>query len=476
MRKIFSTTGKFHWLTDASGEPVKGEWPAWDVAVDAKYELRPAPHQPLVLDICGWELFASSQCTYRLVLDNGVVLTGRAGGGGTFGPGEPPRERKVRMFDVDQRQMELHPNEATDVAPQIDSAIFGIVSSRPFGIGHGFASPSKPFTYTQNPKTLKRLTTEASRLRHGGLEVTVVGTSRYWRKLVDTRMIQHRSIVGVRPEGGGLLPWKDLYDFTYLLTNFLGWLNHCAAPVFHVKGYRGGRLVYRGYDLHPHATVQRDSFSWFPEGGVRGGIEAQGDVYAELMQDLLDGFATVWEESRKNRGTFHIALQLLRGESKGGPQSAPSVGYLRDTFTACAILERMLTGKSDESGRQAQIARCLEAIEVEDRLPGLQREQLDFAVRERPQMWWAKKQQRVVEDERAQATMSRPLANVDNWLLHLEDPQNAQRLLDLGTPVQQYLVNVSIWLADLMLMKIVGYNGWYFSRLSMEAEKVPWVP
>ena len=179
MHKIFSTTGKFHWLTDASGEPIKGEWSAWDVAVDAKYEMRPAPHQPLVLDIRGWELVASPQCTYRLVLDNGVVLTGRASGGGTFGTGEPPRERKVRMFDVDQRQLELNPNDATDEKPEIDSAIFGIVSSRPFGIGHGFASPSKPFTYTRNPKVLKTLTTEASRLRHGGLEVTVVGTSRY---------------------------------------------------------------------------------------------------------------------------------------------------------------------------------------------------------------------------------------------------------------------------------------------------------
>ena len=28
--------------------------------------------------------------------------------------------------------------------------------------------------------------------------------------------------------------------------------------------------------------------------------------------------------------------------------------------------------------------------------------------------------------------------------------------------------------ADLMLMKVVGYNGWYFNRLSMIAEKVPW--
>lgn len=70
--------------------------------------------------------------------------------------------------------------------------------------------------------------------------------------------------------------------------------------------------------------------------------------------------------------------------------------------------------------------------------------------------------------------MSRPLANVENWLLHLDEPSNAERLLDLGTPVQQYMLEVSVWLADLMLMRMVDYNGWYFNRLSLDAEKVPW--
>ena len=475
MHKIFSTTGKLHWVTDARGEPVKNQWPAWDVVVEARYELRPSPHQPLVLDIYGCELHASSQCTYRLVLDNGVVLTGRASGG-TFGSSERPKVRKIQMFDVDKGQMEFHPTDATDVTPEIDSAVFSIVSSPPLGIGNGFAYPSRPFTYTRNPDDLKTWTTEALRLRHGGLEVTVVGTSDYWRKLVDPRTIRHESIVGVRREGGGPLPWRDLDDFTCLLSNFLGWLNHCAAPVFHIKGYRQGRFVYRGYDLHPHATVQRDSFSWFPWRGVKDGdgTEAQGDIYANLMQGLIDGFAKAWDENRKNKGTFHIALQLLRGGTKGGPRSRPSIGYLRDAFMACAILERMLTGKSSESGRQAQIARCLKEIGVEDRLPALEKEELDFAVRERPHLWWAVKQKRILEDERTRATMSRPLANIENWLLHLDDPQNSKMLLGLGTPVQRYMVEVSIWLADLMLMKVVGYNGWYFNRLSMEAEKVPW--
>ena len=275
-----------------------------------------------------------------------------------------------------------------------------------------------------------------------------------------------------------MLSWDDLNDLTQLLSNLLGWLNHCAVPVFHIKGYRRGRLVYRAYDLHPHATVQRDAFSWFPAHGVKepDGQGLRRDAYANLLQGLLNGFAKVLDDNRANKGTLHIALQLLRGGDKGGPRSRPSVTYLRDAFTACAILERMLTGKSDKSGRPAQIARCLKEVGVEDKLPGLDKENLDFAVSKHPELWWARTKKRVVEEEKERATMSRPLANFENWLLHLDDPSNVERLLGLGTPVQQYMVEVSIWLADLMLMKVAGYNGWYFNRLSMQAEKVPWTP
>ena len=294
--------------------------------------------------------------------------------------------------------------------------------------------------------------------------------------MVDTRTLRQKSIVGVRRKGGGDLPWKDLNDVTYLLSNFLGWLNHCVAPVFHVKAYRKGRLVYRGYDLYPHPTVQRDLFSWFPRYGIKDsdGNEADRDAYADLIQELLDGFATTWEENRVNKGTFHIALQLLRAGTKGGPGSRSSITYLRDTFMACAILERMLTGKSDKSGRQAQMERCRKAIGVQDKLPDLKRKELELVTRKHPELWWAEKQKRILEAEQKQATMSRPLANLQNWLLHLDDPENSKKLLGIGSQTQQYLVEVSIWLADLMLLKVVGYSGWYFNRLSMETEKVPW--
>ena len=477
MHTIVSINGTLEWLTDASGKPISNEWPTCDVHVDLKYELRPSPHQPLIVDIRESVLFASTQCTYRLTLDNGVVLTGRASGVGTFSPGETPQVGKIRMMDVNESLIQLYPTHADDAPQEIDSAVFGVVSSHPIrSVGNGLASPSRPFTYAETPDRLKTWSTEALRLRHGDLDVTFVGTSGYWRSLVDTRALNHESIVGVQRADGGVVSWEELNDLTELLSNFLGWINHCAAPVFHIKGYRNGRLVYRAYDLHPHATVQRDAFSWLPTHGVRApdSQETRRDFYANLLQDLLNGFAKAWDENRKNKGTFHIALQLLRSGDKGGPRTRPSIGYLRDTFTACAILERMLTGTSGRTDRQSQVARCLSEVGVEDKLPGLDQEHREFLVREHPELWWAWTSKRIVEEEKERTTMSRPFANVENWLLHMDERSNAERLLGLGSPLQRYMVQISIWLADLMLMKAVGYNGWFFNRLSMQTERVPW--
>ena len=330
MHTIFETTGKFHWVTDANGEPIKNDRPVWNVAVEAKYELRPSPSQPLVLYVYGYNLVASPQCTYKLVLDNGVVLTGRAQGGfGSFNADGTPKLKKIRMFDVDQTKLELHPYEATSDTPDIDAAVFSVISSDPFGIGNGngngYARPSIPFSYTTNPDRLRNWTTKALRLHHGNLEITVVGTSDYWRKLVDTRSLEHESIVGIRHIGGGALPWNDLNDFTYLLSNFLGWLNHCASPIFHIKGYRSGRLVYRGYDLRPHATIPRDSFSWFPaHGGIdNDGDHAQAEVYAHLTQTLLHCFATTWEKTPPPRARSTLPCRCSVEETKVARASPP---------------------------------------------------------------------------------------------------------------------------------------------------------
>ena len=173
-----------------------------------------------------------------------------------------------------------------------------------------------------------------------------------------------------------------------------------------------------------------------------------------------------WEKNEQEMGTLHIALQMLRSREKGSPLGKPSISYLRDTFTACAILEGILTGKSGESGRASQISRCLKMVGEKDKLPLLDKKEFDHVLQTHPQLWWSEKKKQVMEDKRG--TLSYPLANMTNWMLHIDDPDTARRLLTLPIAVQTYLLDVSMWLADLMMLKVIGYGSAYYNRFTRE--------
>ena len=473
MRRLFRAKGRLFWLEDAEGEPVSSVLAeGWPVLVDVGYELKPSPYQPLRVDIYGRDLLGWGQNRERLVLDNGVVLTGRTYGGG-FG-GEKGAIRRARLFDVEEPKIELHPAETGSPSPDVDRVVLGVVSSQPLGHGacaNGVARPGFPFSFrTRFPKELKTSwSTAALRLYHDHLEITLVGTTGYWRKFVEAGALQHDSIVGVRRLDDGVLEWDEVNRVVSLLSNFLGWINHCASPVFHIKGYRRGRLVYKAYDIHPHASVRRDEFSWLPMFGPWDGRGTR----AELVQGLLNDFGKAWARNDEDNGVFHIALDMLRSRSKGSPLHQAAVGYMRDTFGACSILVSMLSaGPGGRRNRHDVIWSCLKEIGVADRLPIESQDDRDFVLEQCPQLWWGVKRGEILEDEKG--TLSRPLANVENWLLHIDDPKNAEMLLGLPVSVQQYLVEVCTWLADLMALKVVGYRGWYFNRLTRQTEVVPW--
>ena len=452
-------------MKDASGKPVENGR-EHSVIVDAKYELQPSPHQPLVLDIYGYNLVGFGQCVENLTLNNGVILTGRTRGGSMkVGTGEL---RKIRMFDVEERMLRLYPDRA-DSPPslEIDSVVFGIVSSDFFG-SSGKARPGFPFSYMEGdwPESKKRVTwsTGAFRIVHDGFEMTFVETSGYWKSLVDEQSLQHDMIVGIRKLVGGIIDWKHVGELTHLLPNFLGWVNHCVSPVFHIKAYRKGRLVYRGYDLYPHPTVQRDRISWLP-------LE-QGEMHRSAVENTFSAFSDVWKRHSDKKGTFHFALQFLRSKERGVlPRSKPSLLYLRDTFGAIGILTSILVEADPNQGRYRTMVQCVEKLKILNKLPydGV-RDELKV---KHVNLWWDRKRECVRDDERRIGTLCRPVANLVNWLLHLDDPTNAERLNSLYA-YQYYFVEVSIWLADLMLMKVVGHKGDYFNRLSGKTEKVPW--
>ena len=453
-------------MKDASGKPVENDR-EHSVFVDAKYELQPSPHQPLVLDIYGYNLVGFGQCVEKLTLENGVILTGRTRGGSMkMGTGEL---RKIRMFDVEERLLRLYPDRADSTpSPEIDSVVFGIVSSDFLG-SSGMARPGFPFSYVEGdgpePRSGVTWSTPAFRIMHDGFEMTFVKTSGYWKSLVDEQSLQHNMIVGIRKLGDSIIDWQHVDELTYLLRNFLGWVNHCVSPAFHIKAYRKGRLVYRGYDLSPHPTVQRDRNSWLP-------LE-QGEMHRSAVEHTFAAFSDVWKRNSDEKGSFHFALQFLRSKERGvSPWSNPSVLYLPDTFGAIGILTSILVEEADPNqARYRTMVQCVEELKILDKLPydGVRNE----LKANHPNLWWKREHKCVQDDERRDGTLCRPVANLTNWLLHLDDPTNAERLNSLRA-YQRYFVEVSIWLADLMLMKVVGHKGDYFNRLSGKTEKVPW--
>ena len=478
MHKVFRTTGKLHLVKDASGKPVSNEF-EWPVIVNAMYELKPSPQQPVIIEIYGQNLIGMGQTLEKLVLDNGITLTGRTiGGGGQLNTREI---KKMRMFDLEQGKIVLRPTTAGSPVTDIDSVVFGVVSSNPLGranCSNGVARPGFPFSFRETfPEhlTKTRWSSHALRLHYRDLEIIFVGTSKYWKKLVARHTLQHDSIVGVRKSKGRPMSWDEFNDVATLLSNFLGWIDHCVSPVFHVKAYKKRKLVYRGYDLYPHATIQRDEFSWLPRFGSENEHGVNAGRHADNVQDLLNSFVQVWDKNIAERGIFHLALQMLRSREKGSPNDKPAIGYMRDTFTACDILLGILIGSNSRRSRHDVMLHCIKQVGVENELPSLEKKDRVYVIQKHPELWWAEKRSRVLENDREEGKLNRPLANVENWLLHIGDPKNAKMLLGLPISLQQYLLDVSIWLADLMLLKVVGYCGPYFNRLTHKTETVPWV-
>ena len=214
------------------------------------------------------------------------------------------------MFDIEQRMLRLYPDRADlPDKPTIDTVVLGLVSSETLG-SSGWARPGLPFSYTEGkpPEAKANVTwcSGALRMEHAGLELTFVATSNYWKQLVDEQSLLHETICGIRKAGGGTIGWGSVDEMVYVLSNFLGWVNHCVAPIFHIKAYLKGRLVYRDYDLYPHPTVQRDQFSWLPRHG--------GTSHRDTVQKSFNAFRRDLEKicGRERHLSFGAAIAQER--------------------------------------------------------------------------------------------------------------------------------------------------------------------
>ena len=480
MKTLCRSTGILHWLRDANDDPIPRQSVfAQPVTAHVKYELRPSPQQSLFVDLYANGLLGLGNTRHRLELENGVVLTGRIVGG-SLGARATKSVQKVRMIDVEESTIQIDQGFGTSSSPEIDAAAFAVVSSDPLGSGsctNGWARPGLPFSFVESLPQRGELkgtwSGDALRLYHGELEISLVPSSVYWKRLVDRPSLHHDSIIGVRRHDRGILSWRELNGVTSLLSYFIGWMNHCRSPIFHIKAYRRGKLVYRGYKVRPHATVHRSGLSWLPRFALK---DANGNIgiHAEMVGHALTAFAKAWDTNANNNGTLHIALQLLRSQEKGTHRADPSLLYLRDAFGAISIIVGMLVGPNPSRGRHQTMLESLAQVKVSDRLP-LKDWRAELTTRH-TDLWRAANPGRQVQQREVQnATLSRPLANVENWILHIDDPANARCLLALPLPVQGYFTKVAIWLADLMVLKVIDYEGSYFNRLTGETERVPWV-
>ena len=475
MHTICTSRGTIEIVEDQQGQPAKNPWPR-PVDVRLRYQLKPSPRQPLSVEITGRHLFSLGGIE-KLTLENGLTLTGRTYVVGKLDPNQICRQR---MTDVQETGIRLFPDKSDEISPEIDSFVFGMVSTEPLAEGlcitPGWTPRGRPFQFVEGPRSDERSRKKMTwcgrstlRIHYGDFEITFARTSGYWKKLVDLRPLRHSVIVGLRKASyGETVTWAEFNEIVELLESFVGWVNHCVSPVFHIKGYRNGRLAYRGYELHPYATAPRDRFSWLPKYGPDETSAVHGDMVSHAFTVLSDA----WAANRASRGGLHIALQMLRSKEKGGPGSSPSILYLRDAFGAISILTSILVGPNPSGGRHQTMINCLGHLEVPDEIPDPEGRRY---LSKNHQELWSARNGVVRESERRKGTLARPLANVQNWLLHLDDPSNSARLLELGSPRQSYFVEVTTWLADLMSMRAVGYEGTYFNRLTGSVEAVPWI-
>lgn len=470
MHKIFETTGIIRPIRDSNGAVIeKQPYLDFKVHVEAHYLVKLYPYQSLVLTAYGHGLtipVGLGQVHTELVLDNGLTFRGRC-----HVTVQQNEIDTVQMFDVQEKKIELDASGNSiqgELNPEIDSAVCAIVNSRP--LGHGSCSVGwshSGFPFHQAGKGSKRaISTLTFRLVYEHVELCFCGTSQYWKKMIDNQQIEHDLIVGIRRQDRATLNWNELNSATYFLEHFLGSLNHSSSSIFHVKAYRKNHLVYRGYKIHPVITSSRDTFSWLP---------AHADSrkkHCETIQLLFNSFIKRWKENYKSRGTFHIALQMLRNPQKGIAGEPSNIGYLRDTYSSCAILQSMISNNTGQGGREARIKSCLKYLGLRDKLPIHAHFDPMQIVDLCPHLWWGETNNRVQVNNIG--NLSTPLKNIQNWMLHIDNPDDAKLLLEIPNEIQNYFLEVSTWLADLMFLKVLGYNGEYNNRLSMETCFVPW--
>ena len=478
--KIFECPGRIKLVEDADGEAVDPRGRAVPVYAKAYYKVGASNDEAIRIDLYGrnrFELIGTGQTLNQIDLENGVELRGRLAGAG-WPKGNEDKITKGGLYDIREDVVQLYPHTAVQPDDfQFDRLILPLAASHPLGIGlcgaRGFAAiPGRPFSIRPWPETMRGTWhPQALQFEFDNMLVSVSSTNSYWTKFFDAG-VGHKSVAGIRPKGGGRLDWDRVNSLLSLLEAFLGWVNHCSSPIAVLRGYYRRKLVYRGYRIRPNASVPRDRFSWLPwrlNSNADLGLWPDSDI----VHDLFRKFAERWEQNRERKDVFHIALQYLRSRERGSFRDKPSTLYFQHCLTACGILLNFVgrdRGKSQNT--RGIVECCLQELGVPDVIPVGEENAKWLA--ENCRQLWCNRQGKLQERELRERTLCRPIANLRDWFVHFDEEHNARRILALPSVVQQEMVQILMWLADLMLLKVVGYNGHYCNRLTGSIDVVPW--
>lgn len=470
--KIVESKGRLDLIETGDGEPIAPPGiPLGPVRVVMHYKVRYATAQALDIDIYGYNLLGFGRKA-RVTLDNGIVLTGRAFGG-TSGFRRKVMSR-CRMVDVSEQKIAL-PAEAPDNL-ECDRVVVPLTFRGPLAYAgcttYGYSvRPGHPFSMTEYERLPEKGTWASSVLRlvRGDVEIIIAESNGYWRQFFDQEC-GHDRVLGLRSRTKQCLAWDDINATLDVMGHFLGWVGSCMTPFTQIRAYRKGRVVLREWNVTPCATPPV-AVGWMPMSN----INQQASLSAEV-QALFDGFEKAWTTNKEKRsGTLHLALQYRRSKTKPvHGDDVVSVMHLHHAVTACWLLLAQLAPLGN-IGSARKMSECLKLMGIPDVMPVGGREAA--LLREKHSWIWGRGRRGKLDREAiGTKCMSLPLANVRDKVIHIDEHDNALKIMDLPTPFQHLVVEVYMWLADLLMLKIVEYNGVYHNRINGRTEMVPWAP
>ena len=466
--RILECLGALVVEVDAEGRKLPDGGVRWRVRVVLSYKVRQGATQALKVDVYGRQLMGLiPEC--RVDLDNGIVMRGRLTGG-RRGTDDPDAMSRCNLAGVDVEGGILV-TQGAESEVVCDEVIVPLPSSWPLATGGcttdgHYAQPGLPFSMTCNSVAGRKgtWTSGVLRLLWRDVEIIITDTNRYWKAALDFELTHDAAVMGMRKRSGGVLSWQDVDEVLPLMEEFIGWIGRCKVTIPHVRGYRARRVVYKGWRVRTHAATPAAQ-SWLP-------VFNHPDMSAMIdVQGLFNGFARAWTDNAERKGTLHLALQCLRGKERPLGRETASIMYLDHVVRACFLLLREFRDP-DDTGKDSnyqKFRRCCAELSIPDLDPWWD----DNVEVPKEHHWlWQDRGTRVAE----LGSLSRALANLRNALVHIDNDRHADRVMSLPSVVQQHLTESALWLAELLMLKVVGYDGAYYNRITMRTETVPWVP